>query len=324
MLEHGLRMTTARGQQGFTIVEVLVGIVLVIVVFSATLAALDAFSNQTQGSTKRNDAQDQARVAIDRVVRQLRNIASPISSPKLLERAAPYDVVFQTVGTPNGSNLTGAQRVMYCIPQDTPSGSPSNEVVYSETQTWSTTTPPSDPWSSDPTVTIQCPDSSPPPGTGAPIVVASGVTNRYQQRTDRPALTYNNGSAPSDLSKIFTVQVDLFVNPTPNLAAAETELRSAAFLRNQPRAPIASFTYTPTGGGGVLLNGAPSYSPDGQNLAYAWACTAPSPCSGSAALASSASGLVSWKPGAGTYTVTLTVTDQTGLTATSTQQMTIT
>jgi hypothetical protein len=119
------------------------------------------------------------------------------------------------------------------------------------------------------------------------------------------------------------VQIDLFVNPTPKLAAAESEVRSGVFLRNQPRSPVVAFTYTDTGNGGVLLNGATSYSPDGQNLAYAWSCTS-QVCPNSADLTLSNQGLVDWNPGAGTYTVQLTVTDATGLTATSTQSVTVT
>jgi PKD repeat protein len=154
------------------------------------------------------------------------------------------------------------------------------------------------------------------------VIVQNYVTNRYQQRTDRPAFTFNNGTAPADLSQVYTVQIDLFVNPTPSNSSAETELRSGAFLRNQPRSPVANFTYTPTGAGGVLLNGATSYSPDGLDLTYSWACASGS-CPDAAGLTDSQEGLVDWTPGAGTYTVTLTVTDQTGLTATETQTVTV-
>jgi hypothetical protein len=155
------------------------------------------------------------------------------------------------------------------------------------------------------------------------VVVAPYVTNRYQGRTDRPAFTFNDGTAPSNLGAVYTVQIDLFVNPTPGVAAAESEVRSGAFLRNQPRSPVANFTYTDTGSGGVLLNGGTSYSPDGEDLSYAWTCTSTS-CPSLSSLTLDNEGLVNWTPGAGTYTVQLTVTDSTGLTATSTQQVTVT
>jgi prepilin-type N-terminal cleavage/methylation domain-containing protein len=317
-----------RDERGFNLVELLIAMVLAVVVFGATLDVLINYTAQSTGANQRIDSQDSARLGIDRIVRQLRNIASPVTAPKLLERATPYDIVFQTIasaGTSNttcGSNTACDERVRYCIPQDTASGARADEQVIGETQTWTTSSPPASPWSSDPSVTIACPDSPLPSGVTKSVVVAPYVTNRYQGRTDRPAFTFNNGTAPSDLSSVFTVQLELFVNPTPTVAAAESELRSGAFLRNQPRSPVATFTYTDTGGGGVLLNGGTSYSPDGEDLSYGWKCTSAA-CPDTSGLTLSNQGLVDWSPGAGTYTVQLTVTDQTGLTATSTQSVTV-
>lgn len=310
-------MKRASREDGFTLIELMVAMAAALVVFGATLSILTVVNHNYQGSTQRNDAQDRARTAIDLIARQLRNISSPISSPKVIERATPYDLVFQTVGTFNGSNVSGAQRVRYCIPQDTSPGTPADEVLVTQTQTWTTATPPTSPWSPDPTATIPCPDTSTPSSQ----IVAASVTNRYQGRSDRSAFSYDNGAAPSDLSQITSVQTDLFVNPTPLLAAAETELRTGVFLRNQLRAPAASFTYSPTGNGSVLLNGGTSYSPSGYDLSYGWSCVS-NPCSDSATLASATDGLVDWHPGAGTYTIMLTVTDPSGLSASSTQQVT--
>jgi PKD repeat protein len=171
--------------------------------------------------------------------------------------------------------------------------------MIAQTQSWTTATPASDPWSSDPTVTIPCPDTAYPS-----TILVSGVTNRYRQRTDRPAFTYNGVTSSTNLTTVDTVGLDLFVNPTPQLGDAETELRSTAYLRNLQRPPVASFTYTPLGGGAVLLNAGTSYDPAGEPLTYSWTCS--SSCASSA-------GVFSWKPGAGTYTVTLTVTDPAGL-----------
>lgn len=318
-----------RHEDGIGLVELLIAMVLAVVVFGATLDVLVNYTNLEKGSEQRLDAQNSARLGVDRIVRQLRNIASPVTSPKLLERATPYDIVFQTIGSAGvsnstcGSNTTCDQRVRYCIPQDTASGTASNEQVIGETQTWTTATPPSSPWSSDPSVTIPCPDSPLPSGVTKSIVVAPYVTNRYRQRTDRPAFSFNNGSNPSDLGSVFTVQLDLFVNPTPPVLAAESEIKSGAFLRNQPRSPVSQFTSTAAGNGAVLLNGGISYSPDGENLTYSWTCLSSS-CPNSAALTGSNQGLVNWTPGAGTYTVQLTVTDETGLTATTSQAVTVT
>jgi prepilin-type N-terminal cleavage/methylation domain-containing protein len=316
-------------ERGFTLVELLIAMVLAVVIFGATLDVLVNYTHLWTGGTQIMDAQNSARLGIDRIVRQLRNIASPVTSPKLLERATPYDIVFQTIGSAGvdnstcGSNTTCDERVRYCIPQDTNPGTPADEQVIGETQTWTSDTPPTSPWSSDPMVTIPCPDNPLPAGVTKSVVVAPYVTNRYQGRTDRPAFSFNDGSAPSNLAAVFTVQLDLFVNPTPKVASAESEVRSGAFLRNQPRSPVANFTYTDTGGGGVLINGGTSYSLDGEDLTYAWTCTSQS-CPNNSGLTLSNQGLVDWTPGAGTYTVQLTVTDQTGLTATTTQSVTVT
>jgi type II secretory pathway pseudopilin PulG len=318
-----------RGEAGFTLVELLIAMVLAMVVFGATLDVLINYTRESTNANQQLDSQDSARLGIDRIVRQLRNIASPVTSPKLLERATPYDIVFQTIGsagvnnTSCGANATCVQRVRYCIPNDTSPGTKADEEVIGETQSWTSASAPSSPWSSDPSVTIACPDNPLPSGVTKSVVVAPSVTNRYLGRTDRPAFTFNNGTAPSNLGSVFTVQIDLFVNPTPTVSAAESEVRSGAFLRNQPRSPVANFTYTDTGSGGVLINGGTSYSPDGENLTYGWTCTSTS-CPDNSGLTLSNQGLVDWSPGAGTYTVQLTVTDETGLTATSTQSVTVT
>ena len=318
-----------RHEGGFTLIELLMAMILAAVVFGATLDVLINYTHEYTGSTQRMDSQNSARLGVDRIVRQLRNIASPVTSPKLLERATPYDIVFQTIAsagvnnTSCGSNTTCDERVRYCIPQDTNPGTSTDEEVVGETQTWTTASVPADPWSADPTVTIPCPDTTLPTGVTKSVAVAPSVTNRYQGRSDRPAFTFNNGTAPSNLGSVFTVQVDLFVNPTPTVPAAEVEIRSGAFLRNQPRSPVATFTYTDTGNGGVLLNGGTSYSPDGEDLTYSWTCTTTS-CPHNSTLTGSNQGLVDWSPGAGTYTVQLTVTDQTGLTNVLSQSVTVT
>ena len=323
-------MTALRRQDGFTLVELLVAMVASLVVFGATLTVLDSYLRQSSAATKRLDAQDQARLAVDRIVRDLRNVSSPLTTPKLLERATRYDLVFQTIGTPSGANVSGIQRVRYCIPQDSSTGSASLEQLIAQTQTWTTSTPAANPWTSDPSQTIACPDLTFTPAAGQPVytVLAQAVMNRYQQTSSYPIFSFNNGLdgdnvAASDLPQISTIQVKLRVNPTPSLSGATTQIQSSAYLRNKQHAPVAQFTYTATGGGGVILNAGQSYSPDNQQLSYAWACTS-SPCPSAGTLSIASNGLVSWRPGAGTYTVALTVTDQTGIQTTTTQQVTVT
>jgi prepilin-type N-terminal cleavage/methylation domain-containing protein len=311
-------------QQGFTLIELLVAMTLALVVFGVTLTLFETFNRESLGNSQRNVAQNNARLGLDRIVSQLRNIASPIATPKLLEFATSYELVFQTIGTPSGSNLTGDQRARYCLPNDTATVATRADTglsLIAETQTWTTASPPAIPtaWT---TAGRTCP-SSPVPSGVTSTVIAGGVINRYLQRADRPAFSYNNTTAPADLTTVTSVQIDLFVNATPNVAPAETELRSAVFLRNEVRPPVASFTYTATGSGRVWLNGGTSYSPDGYGLTYAWSCTTAG-CPAAAALTSSSGGIANWSPGAGTYTVVLTVTDPGGLTSTSTQTVSVT
>jgi prepilin-type N-terminal cleavage/methylation domain-containing protein len=306
-------MRALRRQDGFTLIELLVAMVLSAIVFGATLTVLDEYLRQANGTTQRNDAQDRARLAVDRIVRQLRNVASPLTTPKLLERATPYDIVFQTIGAQQGGaggNTSGAERVRYCVPPGTTPGN-----LISQTQTWATPAPAANPWSSDPNVTIPCPDTTfaqQPNG----IIIATAITNRSQTGScpgvsGQPVFRFNGGcTLPTDLTQISTIQVDLNVNPTPNLPGATTELQSSAFLRNKQHQPIASFTAYPTGGGGVVLNAGSSYSPDGEQLSYMWSCTS---CSSPTTLNTATDGLVSWNPGPGTYTVQLIVADETGL-----------
>jgi len=323
-------MSALRRQDGFTLVELLVAMMMALIVFGATLTLLDSYLRQSSAATKRLDAQDQARLAVDRIVRDLRNVSSPLTTPKLLERATPYDVVFQTIGTPSGGNVSGIERVRYCIPQDSSAGTASQEELVTQTQTWTTSTPAANPWTSDPSQTIACPDLTFAPAPSQPVyaVLAPSVMNRYQQTSSYPVFSFNDGLdsnsvTATDLPQISTIQINLRVNPTPSLSGATTQIQSSAYLRNKQHAPVAQFTYTATGSGGVILNAGQSYSPDNEQLSYAWACTS-SPCPAAGALSITSNGLVSWRPGAGTYTVALTVTDQTGVQTTTTQQVTVT
>lgn len=325
-------------------VELLVAMTLALVVLGCTFTILDLFNQHYTRSNQRTDAQDRARLALDRMAWQLRNIAteptatgngtSTTYSPMLIERATAYDVVFDTVlpysslsGSPSfGSNTNQVVRVRYCVPNDTAAGASSNEVLYQEVEYWSSAAPPTSPWSSGSGATVACPDS---PNNTISTVLVNGVTNRYQQRTDRPVFSYYNGSTTansvdtSGLSAITSVGTDLFLNPTPTNSGVESEIKSGADLRAVANFPTATFTTTSEGTGKVLLN-AEAYSPDNEQLTYSWSCSGSNcPTSSSTTYLNSTSPQYEWSPGTGTYTITLTATDDRGLSYASTQTVNV-
>ena len=105
----------------------------------------------------------------------------------------------------------------------------------------------------------------PPGATVSTAKLAEDVTNRYAG-ADRAAFGYDSDS----LSEITTIGVTLFVDVSPTMPPAETELSSAAFLRNQNQVPVAAFTDTATGAGHLLLNAGGSSDPDNQQITFKW------------------------------------------------------
>jgi type II secretory pathway pseudopilin PulG len=284
-----------RSDEGFTLVELLVATTMALIVFAVTLSTLGVFNDTSQALTHRNDSQNQARLAGDQIVSQLRNAASSSSARSFVERAGPYDLVFQTVSVAGGSSAL----VRYCVPADPAPGTPATEELIQQTQSPATSTIP---WST------ACPDTA----SGSSVLVGN-LTNRYRGAA-RAVFTYNGGSAPSDLTTIQSIGIDLFVNTTPADSNNEYELQSSALLRNAQPPPVAAFTWSQGASGTVVLDGGSSYSPSDQPLTYAWSCAK----GGSAVSCPSSGSTNTWTPtsGTGTYTVSLTVTDQAGLPST--------
>lgn len=298
-----------RDESGFTLIELLVTMVLLVVVFGAVLTNVDAFQRQNAATERQGDAQDAVRQAADRMAASLRGAVST-SASTALERATPYDVVFQTVDGLNtpaaaSTNPKGLMRVRFCL--DT-TGAATNQKLYMDTQRWPTLPAP-------PAI----PSDTSCPGTGwdATSIVTGGLANPVnptpagaagQLFTFRPI-----GATGSDISG---VDLDLFVYAGPNRRAATSELRTGVSLRNLNRAPIAQATCNAVGNGGVACDASDSSDPDGQFLAYAWtqtpgAACADNPVAGATTSSLSVGGLT------GTYSFGLTVTDPAGLTATA-------
>jgi prepilin-type N-terminal cleavage/methylation domain-containing protein len=254
-------MSRARANHGFTLIELLVAMTLTVIVFGATLSVLDVFQNDNRYELLRNEVQDNARTSIDRLARELRNVAAPTTlEAGALEQAKRYSLTFQTINsTPTSEsefreNRTNAMRVRYCL-NDT---NPNNEVLLRETQHWTTKTPPELP------ISTACPDAA---DWGKTEVLVEHITNRIGGQT-RELFAYGPPGALLPAS-ITSVEVTVYTDLTPGRKGSERQLTSTIYLRNQNRTPIASFTATQVGTA-VDLNASESVDPNGLALSYKW------------------------------------------------------
>ena len=83
-----------RDEAGFTLVELLVGMVLTVIVLFATLQSFDGFTSGAAHQTRLTDANDQVRRTMDRTVADLRGAS-------VIVRASASDLVYQ-VAEPAG------------------------------------------------------------------------------------------------------------------------------------------------------------------------------------------------------------------------------
>jgi prepilin-type N-terminal cleavage/methylation domain-containing protein len=312
-------MTRAAEEHGFTLIELLVSTALALIIFGATLSAFDVFQNNNRFDLLRNEAQDNARNALDRLSRDFRNVAAPKSVPEVpgaLEVAEPYSLTFQTISDsplPVGSkNPTNAMRVRYCLDDTTPPAKPSNEILYRQTQTWVSEKAPT-----APTATV-CPDNTPGDWEST-AQLANFITNRDGGETKRPMFLYGPKGA-SEVPQITSVEPRVYmnVNPSQPTHPGETQLTSSISLRNANRTPIATFTWKGLSREHVLLNASESLDPDGLALAYKW--------SEGAKVFYSTAQVWETEPSElplGEHSITLEVADPGGLSAKSTQTVTV-
>lgn len=309
-------MMRPRDEGGFSLIELLVAMALAIVVFSAVLSVLDVFQRQNGYDEDRNEAQDNARTAIDRLAMNLRNAAAPVGGALgTLEEVGPYDIVFQTIGSGTvfgGQNATNAMRVRYCLNASTPS----NETLWEVTQTWTTSSPPAVP------STASCPGTISPGSTNAwqaDHVLVSNVTNENNSQ-NRPLFTCQSPGSSADVcasettstSQAKAVQVDLFENLNPGGQPGESELTEGIDLRNALSVPVAEFSSSQVNNNYVVLDGSGSYDPNGQALTYQWyqgsSCTSANAIPGATSAQYHSGSLPS-----GTYSFDLQVSNTGGL-----------
>ena len=258
-------MTGARSDSGFTLVEVLASMAIMVIVFGATLSLFELFQKDNRLDNLRNESQDSARTAIDALARELRNGAAPSSlTPGALEKAGKYSIVFQTIEpttTPlaaEDKNVTNAIRVRYCLNNS----EPTNEVLWKQTLKWTSAEAPA-----LPTVTT-CPDPS-KADYETSVQVAQHIVNR-NGRTTAPLFTYIPASW-TEVGQITAVEPNIYLNVNPGQPRpGESQLNSSIDLRNENRPPTAAFTATEVGNRVVDLNGSQSTDPDGLALSYKW------------------------------------------------------
>jgi type II secretory pathway pseudopilin PulG len=273
-----------------TLVELLVAAALLVVVLTATVRPLNAYERTASQNRAQNDAQARARGTLDRMARELRNVAG---STQFIEKASASDLVFQTIdplSAPSGTNSTNVERVRYCL-------NTSTQLLWRQTDTWTTATPPALP------STTACPSSA----WITQAISADQVTNG-----SRAVFTYNDNT---DLTNISLIHTALYIDVSPTLRPPESVLASGVYLRNQNKAPSASFTATATGNKHVQLNGSSSSDPEGGSLTFIWFDGSTQIGTGQTcdcvALAT------------GNRTIMLQITDPSGLTDTATQTVNV-
>jgi type II secretory pathway component PulJ len=264
---------TVRDERGFTLIEVLIAAVMMLIVLGVSMTLLIVVSANSRLTEQHNDAQDRARVYTDRLARQLRNLASPslftenyYARPEAVDKAEPYDFVFRVVDEhrPAGSlNEANVKRVRYCLD----SKNPGNGVLYQQEQKWTNTTSSSPP---------ALPSTAACPGTGwsSTMQVTDALVNRIDGQ-NRPLFAYNS----TDVTRITQVRSELFVDPTPGKRPVESRLASGVTLRNQNRVPVAfaDVRVTDTVSHKAVLNGSGSEDPEGMPLTYHWYVDPPTP-----------------------------------------------
>ena len=235
-------------EAGFTLVELLLAAVLMIVVLGATLTTFSSFQSNAETNARVNDAQDEARRGLDVLGKELRNLASPTNEqPQAVKRATAQDLIVQSVAPtrPAGSlNSRNTQYVRYCY-------SATEGRVYRQRLEWTTASDPAYPTATG------CPGG----GWGTTEFVAGNVVN-----AGRPLFAYNSAT----LTSITEVGTTLYVDVNPGRRPAETLIHTSVFLRNQNRVPIARFTAAVTANGKLLLNGSASEDPEERALRYFW------------------------------------------------------
>jgi type II secretory pathway pseudopilin PulG len=244
-----------RREDGFTLVELLLVCIISLAIFGMTLTAWASFYRSNTSVEKQNENAEQARVALDRAARQLRNLANPtVNAITTIVRASDYDFIFQT-------SDPAKTWVRYCVDAPGTAGATLWESEHDK--------------AAMPPVTTAC------PGTGwqRTTSVVTGVTNQLGG-IDRDIFAFEcSVNAPAtcpassaEFPKITNVGMNLWVDADVEDRVTELNVSTGVFLRNQNEAPTAVVS-EPVNKLQPLrwfLNGSGSGDPEGRTLEYFW------------------------------------------------------
>lgn len=199
--------TRLRAEDGFTVIELLVGSSISVVLLLATLMTFDAFSSASARNDKLVQTEDAMRDVVDTMSTEIRNaqISSAAGSTPLL-RADAVDLVVRNY------DASGAARLIrYCV--DT-----TNRSLYREFAADGTALP------------VGCPATS---GSWSSVAAISKKVANTVASTD--ALFKPNTTSP--LSSIRSVGISLWVD-TGTGSGRTTKLATAAALRSSAGRPL--------------------------------------------------------------------------------------
>jgi prepilin-type N-terminal cleavage/methylation domain-containing protein len=269
-------MRRLRDQRGLTLVEMLVTMLIATIVLGATVDSWARFLHKSSTNSKLQDQQDNARTAIDRLAKQLRNLANPTTaSQSTIDTAEDFRLIFQTTDP-------GKKWVMYCLDRT----NVASEILWYQVAARSSAV----------TTAMRsgCPSAATtdPGGTTnywLPTVkrrLAISVTNAAVSSTRpsaSPLFNYTsvdpNTGASSTLTPplnstetplITNLSATLFVDNDVTKAPPETEIVSGVLLRNQNQAPTARFDASQAGGRKYTFNASSSSDPEQRTLDYDW------------------------------------------------------
>lgn len=183
------------GEAGFTLVEVLVAMTIAVFVLFGILQVLDSFSSSAARQTKITDANAQTRVAMDRIVRDLRQA-------RTVEVAAADDLVYTVT-----DSATAVRRERVCLDA-------ANRLWRSSV---TTTTAPATPIAAG----TPCPTA----GSGAFLITSLLSANS----ASNPLFTYDSATA----ANVRNIGLTFSLNAGNRGRTDTSTLRASAFVRAQ-------------------------------------------------------------------------------------------